>query len=625
LILASPLLNQKQEWACFMDAHIRKRFNTMKLHIAPRNVGTLQLATALLLAAQTPAAAVSLVVSPGSVSNTYPGLITLNISGLTNGETVLVQKYLDLNANAAADPGEPLADSFRVTDGGAFAIGGVTNINVPFDSNPATGAITTTLSISPPRSLANMVGQYVFIVSSPVQRFSPVSATLSITNAATAQALDGMIYNGSTPVPYAVVAVLTASTGNNGGGDWASGVIADNSGHYHVNLNPGSYMAFPTSPGYFTDMSQGVQATLTNGMSSTNNLFLTNALVTVSGTVSNASNGQPVGGLLMPIEGGNYLAITFADTNGAFVAGVAPGVWKVKVDSESVQERALVTSQNAVYADTTTGSVANANITLWKANAMFYGTITNTAGQPLANLRLSADNQNGQTEASGTTDANGNYCVAVLGGTGDWYCSPDNSNPMLAGYLLSSTFNTNLSVSQAFRQDFSALPMTAHISGHVKDLAGNPVSGIGMMDNATIGGVSYMGFVDTDSSGNYSLPAATGTWNVFPNCCGNDGLNNFGLTDSGLHWVTVPPTNAVLNLTLYPYGTPFLSSPARAGSTFAFLLSGAPGTNYTILATTNLASGNWTTFQVITLSGNYTNIQDQITNGMRYYRVLRGP
>ena len=54
-----------------------------------------------------------------------------------------------------------------------MVIGGITNLNVPFDSNSATGAITTTISIAPPRSLENLVGQFVFQVSSPVEIFLP--------------------------------------------------------------------------------------------------------------------------------------------------------------------------------------------------------------------------------------------------------------------------------------------------------------------------------------------------------------------------------------------------------------------------------------------------------------------
>jgi hypothetical protein len=297
----------------------------------------------------------------------------------------------------------------------------------------------------------------------------------------------------------------------------------------------------------------------------------------------------------------------------------------MEVDSQAGQERALVASQDKLMVDTTTGSVANANITVWKANAMFYGTLTNTAGQAMANVGFYADTWSSQLSASGTSDSGGNYCVAVLGNMGDWSCGPNQDDPNIAGYLLSTTSNTNLVPGQAYQQDLSALAQTAQISGRVRDNMGNPVSGIGIINGASISGVNYSGFAETDSGGNYVLPAATGTWNVFANCCGNNGLDSFGLTDNGMHFVTVPPTNAVLNLTLYPYGTPFLSTPGRAGSSFAFLLTGAPGTNYTIQATTNLASGNWSTFQVVHLSDNNTNIQDQMTNTMRFYRVLRGP
>ena len=87
--------------------------------------------------------AATLTVTPSAISNTYTGVITLDITGLTNGETVGVQTWLDLNANGSIDPGEPMMDAFKIADGGAMIVGGITNINVPFDSNSTTGAITT--------------------------------------------------------------------------------------------------------------------------------------------------------------------------------------------------------------------------------------------------------------------------------------------------------------------------------------------------------------------------------------------------------------------------------------------------------------------------------------------------
>ena len=119
-----------------------------------------------------PAATIS--VSPAIISNTYPGNITLNIGGLANGENVTVQKWLDLNGNGVIDPGEPMMDAFGVTDGGAMIIGGVTNISVPFDINPASGAITTVLNFAPPMTVENIVGHQIYRLVSPTGNFSPV-------------------------------------------------------------------------------------------------------------------------------------------------------------------------------------------------------------------------------------------------------------------------------------------------------------------------------------------------------------------------------------------------------------------------------------------------------------------
>src|SRR5581483_8659107 len=70
--------------------------------------------------------------SPTNVSTAYNGVLTLNVTGLTNTEKVIVQSYLDLNGNGIIDAGEPLVDMFKTGDGNAMIIGGVTNINVPF-------------------------------------------------------------------------------------------------------------------------------------------------------------------------------------------------------------------------------------------------------------------------------------------------------------------------------------------------------------------------------------------------------------------------------------------------------------------------------------------------------------
>src|SRR5947209_10428978 len=138
------------------------------------------------------AGAATLTVTPAITSNTYNGVITINIGGLTNGEKVLVEKYIDLNGNGAIDAGEPLVDMFEIADGGAMVIGGITNVTVPFDHNSATGAITTSLGLVGSLVFENMVGHYVYQVASPSGNFAPVTALFEITNAALAQSVSGI-------------------------------------------------------------------------------------------------------------------------------------------------------------------------------------------------------------------------------------------------------------------------------------------------------------------------------------------------------------------------------------------------------------------------------------------------
>src|SRR4051812_46650130 len=83
-------------------------------------------------------AVVNVTVTPSAISNTYNGTVTLQVTGLTNGETVVVQKFLDANGNGSVDTGDMLWQGFKLTDGHAhvFQDGAtaVTNLNDPGDT-----------------------------------------------------------------------------------------------------------------------------------------------------------------------------------------------------------------------------------------------------------------------------------------------------------------------------------------------------------------------------------------------------------------------------------------------------------------------------------------------------------
>jgi hypothetical protein len=128
-------------------------------------------------------AQVTLTVTPAVISNTYPGFITLKITGLTNTEQVTIQRWLDTDGSGLATDGKPLLEAFKIRESGAMVVNGITNVSVPYDSDSATDTLTTTLNFGPPLALMDITGQQIYRVTSPSGRFTPASATLLVTNA----------------------------------------------------------------------------------------------------------------------------------------------------------------------------------------------------------------------------------------------------------------------------------------------------------------------------------------------------------------------------------------------------------------------------------------------------------
>ncbi len=564
-----------------------------------------------------------LTITPSAVSNTYGGVITLNITGLTNGEKVTVQEWLDLNGNGAIDPGEPMFDSFKITDNNNSnaIIGGVTNINVPVDSNSATGAITTALNFAPPLVFENITGQHLFRV---VSSAGAATATLLVTNAVTAQYLTGTIYSNGVPFPNGVMVALPPQ------GGFAGGTVADATGHYVLHLDPGSYVLTSTMPGFYVDQSTAPLVTLTNGVIATNDFSLTNGPVTITGQVYDAGNSNAIGGLMVQAQSGSLFEIAFTDTNGFYSASVTSNFWKIQPLKERLPRRAYVCPQATFQVDATGGNVTNANIALPRGNALFYGRIADNLGNPFANIELDSSDLNNNYDGKGYSDPNGNYsAVALADGTNVWNCNPDTSaNTGLNGYILNNSQTTNIASGQAIRQDYIALPVNAQISGQVRDNSGNPVVGVSLYASTFNGGNGYQSVnSQTDTNGNYSLGVATSTgiWGVNFSY-GNDDLASQGLVDLyGPYLVSVPPTNATLNITVYPAGSSALTQPQRFGSQqFGFNVVGSVGVSYTLQVSTNLAAGNWVPLYTFQLTSSPFPVTDMAaTNSSRFYRLLK--
>ncbi len=443
-------------------------------------------------------------VSPSSVSNTYAGQVALQIDGLTAGETVAINKYLDVNTNGVIDAADWLVQSFRLTDNQASVIGGVTNINVPRDGSPADGAITADLGLRSAGISQTFVGQYLYELSSPTDHFSALTDAFAVVNAAYDQGFTGLVQCNGTNIPYAGVLVF----GNDG--ELLGKTVADGSGTYTIQVAPGVYQLGAFKDGYVCDMGTLPSLALGSGAPITTNVNLLPTTRIISGRCVDATNsGIGLPGMPVVVQSSdNLLAIGFTATNGAFTVPVTASGWGVGVDDQTLSSYGYLSFEDQSPIDTTTGSVSGVAIAFPRGTALFYGTVKDDQDHPLAGLSLNAeDGGDFYSETQGVTDTNGNYAIAVLAGV--WHVKPSNNSPGYGSYLFSGV-NTNITEDQASRVDFTGCIGTT-ISGCIRG-GGAPLEGINVQAGTIIfqegGGwdwqQTYHGD-STDSDGRYSL------------------------------------------------------------------------------------------------------------------------
>ncbi|HEY1718482.1 MAG TPA: Ig domain-containing protein [Verrucomicrobiae bacterium] len=513
-----------------------------------------------LLLCQNLTAAVTFTVTPNVVSNTYIGPITMLISNIPAGGTVVIQKFADLNSNGVIDAGDVLVQQFNLTDNQAgMVIGGVTNFFVPFDYNSTTGTITGILAFPAGDFSQKIIGQYLFKLSSSSGQ---LTNTFNVTNFPYAQKITGTVTNNGANVPDASVILFPASQGgDNGPGTPVAGTVANSSGVYNVQVPPGSYVPMAFKSNYVANYLASPVLTLTNGQTITTNLALTIATSRISGQIIDATNsniGLP--GVFMPAINNGLIAIGFTDTNGSFNIPVTSGQWQIGSSDEGLIVHGYVGYHDGTNVNASTTGIVGP---FYKANALFYGTVKDGSGNPLQGIPIQAQDQpnngdDGEFDTDGYEDANGNYVVAALGGvtgSGDpWVVSVDNQsefpNYIFSQSALEQNGGTNLAAGQAVLQNFTVLVATNHITGNVQ-FNGTNVVGVQVDAYATVNDNSYQAQADTDANGNYSLNVANGNWNVEVYDCGcddDDSLNNIlgngNYQDPDSQNVTINNTNA---------------------------------------------------------------------------------
>ena len=530
-------------------------------------------------------ASVTFAVTPSTISNTFLGVITLQVTGLSAGDTVLVQKFGDLNTNGVVDPADYLVQQFNLTDGQpGMVIGGVTNINVPGDTDTTSGQITAKLNFPDRNFTENIIAKYLLVLSSPAGHFSPITNTFNITNFPFGQSISGTVFSNTTPVPNATVILFPPPHGNDMGTPVA-GTVANNAGVFSIRVVPGTYVPMAFKTNYVANYSASPVITLTGGQATNVNLTLTNTTASISGRVVDANNssiGLPA--IFLPATstngaGNRLIAVSFTDTNGNFNLRVGSGTWSVSGDAVGSPD----ILGYVVYDNNTNVNAGASGVLLpfHKATACFYGTVKDNLGNPLPGVAIFSSDNNGVYGIDGVSDVNGNYVTVALGGlSGDqWSVSEDFGGP--ANYIYSQgQYGITLSSGQAYHYNFTGIPAPNFITGNVRFLGTNIV-GVGVNAYATINSVAYQtDNADTDTNGNYLLPVANGMWNVQLNCNGGrDSLDNLlgpgNYQCPNIQFVTITNNNGTANFTVLP---------ANGGEIFGQILDayGNPAAHVTV-------------------------------------------
>ncbi len=454
----------------------------------------------------------ALTVSPASVAADYKGIVELNITGLTQGQSVLVEKLVDFNGNGVVDGNDTVVESFVVVDGRVTTIGGIRNPNIPGDEDGSiNGQIQVKRSMQAASEGDRFIGSYYYRVTGLSAGFSPVKRPFSVTSPNFGQTVSGKITVNGSPLPYAIVAVLV-QTGDSS--KFAGGTVADANGNYSVSVKPGGYLVLPLTPGYIGAFSSSAQVAVSAGVNATLNVAVTPATRTLSGKIVDAIDGTGLPNLQMFFSDENNATIGWTDNQGNFSVGVGVGLWR----ADDVGDAGLVRlgyltidSEDSFRYDTTSGNVSGVITSFPRVDALIFGKFQDAHGNPLAGLEVQAASDFGNDlQSPSFTDSSGNYVVGVTGGT--WRVGARHSSDLTALGLISVDAHLTITPGVALQKNLTFPVISVPVTGKVLTSTGTGLGNVEVEAYRTDGDGDANATASAD--GSYFLGLVGGSWAV---------------------------------------------------------------------------------------------------------------
>ena len=276
-------------------------------------------------------------------------------------------------------------------------------------------------------------------------------------------------------------------------------------------------------------------------------LYVTDA--TITGVIM--LDDSPLVDVSISADGSTGWTNTSSQSDGTFTLDVASeadasGGYAIWVDTWNL-------TQAAHYEENYRGVVsgtANLTIQLRSPSAWVEGKVTDEDANPLADIRVDANQHSTGNHAEAYTDADGYFKLGVI--KGRWWVQPD-SWYTIPEYLVPHGEEVAIDEGATVTQDFVAYSADATISGTVH------YEGVPLFEPFSIGVHSELGWTETKSreDGTYLLPVASeadteggysvwlNNWSLPPDLIVQENYNDVmsGATDIDFH--VVPPTSRI--------------------------------------------------------------------------------
>ena len=466
----------------------------------------------------------SLEINPSTVTSEYAGLITLTITGLSPGQTVSIERYIDFNRNGVVDADDVLVQQFDLTDGEASAIGGVRNVNVPGDEDgEINGQIQTVLEYLAQGLLEHLAAEFVYTLSNVSETSPMATSPFSVTQPVHSQKVVGRVTSGGSPAPNSLVA-LSVPLDDDDDIDVKSIVLTDQNGMFSINSPSGDFLLFALKTGHVFALSSLPEVQISDGSTSTQDLTMFPADRNITGRLTDKTTGLGIGGVLVFIgtTDDEFLTLGFTEGDGAFNFPVVSGEWEIDLEGQSGALHGNVFLEDLEAIDTTAGSVAGLSIQVPKVEALIYGQLQDPEDNPLAGVSIWGGFV-GFEESFGLTDANGRYVLGVF--AGHWEFDPTEADIPVPNALVVNASATVVP-GEALHVNLHIERVTARLRGRVVDSNGDSVSDITVFTHRPFEETDSFGSVGetvlfnlfeetvSDSQGGFDLPVTGGSWNL---------------------------------------------------------------------------------------------------------------